>query len=201
MKTNIKTPIDWLFPQVRKRVLALLLTAPQRRWYLRQIAQQTGSALGTVRRELAGLTGAEIVIRAKDGNRTYYQANTDCPFFPELSGLLLKTAGLVDVLAGALTPLADKIEVAFVFGSLVGGKITNASDVDIMVAGKATFSEVVEALTATQNILGREVNPSVYPSEEFHQKIASGHHFLKTVLNKPKIFIIGDERGLNRLAQ
>lgn len=39
----------------------------------------------------------------------YYQANPDCPFFPELRGLLLKTAGLVDVLRDALKPLAAKI--------------------------------------------------------------------------------------------
>jgi len=38
----------------------------------------------------------------------YYQANTDSPVFPELRGLMLKTAGLVDVLADAIEPLARK---------------------------------------------------------------------------------------------
>ena len=37
-----KQTIDWLFPQVRKRVLSLLLMSPEERWYLRDIARRTG---------------------------------------------------------------------------------------------------------------------------------------------------------------
>ena len=39
----------------------------------------------------------------------YYQANRDSPVFPDLRGLLLKTAGMADVLAQALKPLAAKM--------------------------------------------------------------------------------------------
>jgi hypothetical protein len=48
--------------------------------------------------------------------------------------------------------------------------------------------------------LGREINPSVYPANEFRKKTAAGHHFLKTVLAGPKVFLIGDENELERLA-
>ena len=61
MRTTVKAPIDWLFPQVRKKVLALLLGAPEERWYLRDIARRTGCAVTAVKRELAGLAAAEII--------------------------------------------------------------------------------------------------------------------------------------------
>ena len=201
MRTEKKNPINWLFPQARKKVLALLLTDPTQRWYLRDIERRTGLAIGTVRRELTGLAGAEIITKSKDGNRTYYQANTDCPFFPELSGLLRKTAGLADVLSEALRSLSKKIKVAFVYGSFAANSAKAASDVDLIVIGKCTFAEVVEALMPGQAKLGREVNPSVYPVEEFQKKIAAEHHFLKTVLGEKKIFLIGDEDELARLAE
>ena len=133
MSTKLKSPINWLFPDVRKRVLALLLGSPEERWYLRDIARRTGCALGTVRRELAGLADAEIVRRFPDGNRTYYQANTESPIFEELHGLIVKTAGLVDVVRAAMEPLAGKIDLAFIYGSQAGGEATAGSDVDLLI--------------------------------------------------------------------
>jgi hypothetical protein len=47
--------------------------------------------------------------------------------------------------------------------------------------------------------IGREINPSVYPADEFRRKAAAGHHFLKTVLASPKVFLIGDENELEGL--
>jgi hypothetical protein len=49
--------------------------------------------------------------------------------------------------------------------------------------------------------MGRELNPSVYPPGEFQSKLAAGHHFLKGVLKAEKIFLIGDDRELERLAE
>ena len=201
METEKKNPIDWLFPLARKKVLTLLLTDTSKRWYLRDIERRTGLAIGTVRRELTGLRDAEIITKSKDGNRTYYQANIACPFLPELSGLLRKTAGLIDVLSEALRPLSKKIKVAFVYGSFAANSVKAGSDVDLMIIGKCTFAEVVEALMPCQEKLGREVNPSVYPVDEFRKKIAAKHHFLKTVTKEKKIFLIGDEDELTRLAE
>ncbi len=195
-----KRPIDWLFPEVRKQVLALLLGDPDQRWHLRDVARRTGRALGNVRRELAGLTQAGILTRARDGNRTYYQANRSCPFLPELSGLLRKTAGLADVLREALAPLADKIQVAFVHGSHASGTAAAASDVDVLIVGDVAFGNVVSALAPAQDRLGREVNPSVYPPGEFERKTGEGNHFLDTVLGREKIFLVGDEHVLEGLA-
>jgi predicted nucleotidyltransferase len=196
----MKTAIDWLFPPARKRVLALLLGRPDARWHLRDLARQTGLALGTVRRELAGLVQAEVITATKDGNRTYYRANRASPLFPELAGLMRKTAGLADVLREALSPLAGKIEVAFLYGSQASGGAVAASDVDVLVVGEATFGEIVSALSPYQDRLGREINPTVYPKEEFRHKIATGHHFLLTVLKEPKVFLLGDADDLAEVA-
>lgn len=201
MRTANKNAIDWLLPQVRKKVLALLLAQPSKRWYLRDIERQTSLSIGTLHRELTGLAAAEIITKTKDGNRTYYQANAASPLFPELAGLLRKTAGLADVLSEALVPLATDVKIAFVYGSFAANKARAASDVDLMVIGNCTFSQVVEALLVAHQQLNREINPTVYPVQEFQQKVAAGHHFLKTVLAENKIFIIGNEHELAGLAE
>jgi uncharacterized protein len=201
MNTEFVSSIDWLLPQVRRDLLGILLGNPAARFYLRELQRLTGLALGSIRRELAGLTQAEIILQMHEGNRTYYQANRDCPIFPELRGLMAKTSGLADVLRDALLPLADKITVAFVYGSQAGGRVRAESDVDVLVVGDAEFGAIVDVLTPAQDQLGREVNPSTYATDEFRQKMVSGHHFLRTVFEGPKIFLIGDEYELGRLAQ
>jgi predicted nucleotidyltransferase len=154
-----------------------------------------------MQRELKRLSEAGIILRQVRGRQVFYQANRQCPIFPELQGLLVKTVGVADILRKALAALADRIQVAFLYGSMVKGSARSASDVDVLVIGEITFAELVAALCPAQERLGREVNPSVYPRKEFCGKLAQHHHFLTSVLKEPKVFLVGDEHELARLAQ
>ena len=72
---------------------------------------------------------------------------------------------------------------------------------DVLVIGDVSFSEVVDALASAQESIGREVNPSVYPVEEFVTKVSEGHHFVTSLVGEPKIFLIGDEDVFGRLVE
>ncbi|HYL75484.1 MAG TPA: nucleotidyltransferase domain-containing protein [Bryobacteraceae bacterium] len=94
------------------------------------------------------------------------------------------------------------MRVAFVYGSIAEGSESASTDVDIMVVGdKLSFREIVAVLQDAQRELRREVNPSVYSVDEFSRKIAAGQHFVSTVVEGPKIFLIGDDGELGRLAK
>lgn len=190
-----------LFGKSRRAILSLLYGHADEAFYLRQIARTAGVALGGVQREVKNLSDAGIIVRMERGRHVYYQANEHCPIFSELKSLMVKTSGVAGVLRAALAPFEDRIRIAFIFGSVARGDERRGSDVDVVVVGAITFAEVVSALGQTQNILNREVNPSVYPLSEFQQKLASGHHFLKSISKGPKAFLIGDERELAELAK
>jgi len=189
-----------LFGKTRRAVLSLLYSQADEAFYLRQIARAAGGGLGAVQRELRQLSDAGIIQRTAKGRQVYYQANPKCPIFPELKSLMVKTAGVGDILRSALAPLVDRIAVAFIYGSIAHGEEYRDSDVDVLIIGNATFAEVVDALSPAQETLGREINPTVYPPTEFESKVAEGHHFLKSVLSEGKIYLIGDEDQLARLA-
>ena len=190
-----------LFSRNRRAVLSLLYGHADETFYLRQIVRASGGGVGAIQRELRLLVQSGIIRRSAKGNQVYFQANAECPVFSELKSLLMKTAGVVDVLRTALAPLADHIDVAFLYGSITRGKERQGSDVDVMVLGDTTFADVVAAVGPAQEQLQREVNPTVYPPAEFQMKLAAGHHFLKRVMAGNKVFLIGDERGLERLAE
>lgn len=185
-----------LFGTTRRRVLGWLLGHADEAYYLRQIARHTGTAVGAVQRELEQLTAAGLLHRTVQGRQVYFQANREAPIFPELQGLFAKTAGLTDVLREALAPLGSHVLVAFLFGSAARGELRASSDIDLLVVGDAPFQSVVESLAGAQERLGRDVNPTVYPSDEFRAKVRSKHHFLTTVLREPRMFIIGGDDEL-----
>ena len=191
-----------LFGATRQAVLRLLFGHPGERFYQRQIIRIIGLGSGAVQRDLEQLTRAGILVRTAEGRQTYYQANRECPVFDELHGLIRKTFGVAQVLKDGLATLAAKIQFAFIYGSLATGGERAASDVDVMVVGeRISLQDVVSALTEAQRELRREVNPSVYRTEEFCRKLAGGQHFLSSVVAGPKVFLIGDESELTRLAQ
>jgi predicted nucleotidyltransferase len=150
---------------------------------------------------LENLVDAGLVLRCKLGNQVHYQANPHTPIFRELKSLMVKTAGVADVLREALLPLEARIITAVVYGSFAKGTERADSDVDVLVVGDVLFSEVVETLASAQEAIGREVNPSVYPVEEFLKKVSEGHHFVASLVREPKIFLIGDEDVFGRLVE
>jgi predicted nucleotidyltransferase len=188
-----------LFPQSRRAILDLLYSHPDEAFYLRQIVDLAGLAVGQTQRELRRLAACGIVERSEQGRHVYFKANGQCPIFDELRGIVAKTTGAVVAIRSALGPLSDRIEVAFMFGSVARGDETRASDVDVMVLGRASFAETAAAVRTAERRLRREVNLTVYPVGEFRAKAEQGHSFLTRVINGKKVFIVGSEDELGAL--
>lgn len=198
--TGNKNLLSILFTKTRRAVLSLLYGHADESFYLRQIVRITGSGLGPVQRELKQLTDIGIIRRFEQGHQVYFQANPDSPIFSELKSLITKTAGVTETLKSALTPIADHIIIALVYGSIAKGEENHRSDVDLLIVGDVAFTEVVKALRSAQETLGREINPTVYPVDEFHSRIAENHYFTRDILDGPKMFVVGDGHELKQLA-
>lgn len=179
-----------LFTTTRQRVLGLLYGHPDRSYYTNEIIRLTGMGVATIKRELDRMTAAEILVLRRQGNQRHYQANPDCPLFQELRGITRKTFGLTDVLKKALEPLTDRIEWAFVFGSIASGKDSATSDIDLMLIGEIGFAEAVAALHPIQASLQREINPRVYDPDEWQHLVDQNDAFVSEVLAKPRLEIM-----------
>ncbi len=188
-----------LLPQVRAEVLRLLFADPARELHLRDLTRQSRMSLGTVQGELEKLSAADLVTSRRDGNRRYYRANASHPLFVDLQQLVLKTAGLRDVLADALAGVKG-IDLALVFGSLASGPGKAVSDVDLLVIGEAGLRTLAPALRAAGQVLGREINPVTMTSIEFSKGRAKSP-LLVDMLAKPKLFVKGGPDELARLVQ
>jgi predicted nucleotidyltransferase len=188
-----------LFGHTRSAVLAMLYGHTDQSFYLRQLVRAVGSGHGALQRELKQLTDLGLILRRTQGNQVLYQANSQSPIFSEIKNLIAKTVGIHDVIRSALATLESDIEVAFVYGSVARHQERASSDVDLMVLGNASFGEVVSALGPAQRALGREINPTVFALDEFRSKLASGNHFLRSVMKEKRLFVLGTEHELAKL--
>lgn len=190
---------DALFSKTQQRVLALLFVNADRSFYTNEIIRFVDSGIGVVQRELEKLAASELITVKKIGNQKHYQASRDTPIFEELRSILLKTAGLADILHLALLPLADRIQTAFIYGSIAKGSDTAQSDIDVLIIGKdLDYADVYRVISASEAQLGRPVNPSIYSLQELQRKLADDNAFVSRVLKQPKIFLLGSDDDLPR---
>jgi DNA-binding transcriptional ArsR family regulator len=199
MRTIDRSLIDVLMPQTRQAILAATLLQPDHVWYAADLARHLGSSRSSLQRELAALLDVGILKSRREGRMVFIQADVECPIFPELHGLLSKTAGLVDVLRGALTPFLDQIQVAFVYGSIARAQET--STIDLFIIGEVGLRELAGAVHEAQLKIGREVSPRIYQPQEIAKRLAAHDHFVLSVLTKPKLFVLGTQRELDQFDQ
>ena len=188
---------DALFTTTQQRVLGCLFGQPGRSYSVRELIAATGAGSGAVQREVARLAGSGLLSMDQVGNQKRYRANPDCPIHDELAAIVRKTFGLADPLREALTPLAEVIAAAFVYGSVAKGHDTSTSDIDLMlVSDTLTYGEAMAALHPLIEQLGRAVNPTLYTRTELRKRIEGGNSFVTRVLTQPRIWLIGGEHDL-----
>jgi predicted nucleotidyltransferase len=187
--------------KLRTKILGWLFTHTDQRYFVRQLTGLIKEDSTNVSRELIRLEKAGIVVSITEGRQKYYQANPKCPIFDELKAIVRKTFGIADVIREALAPFAKNIKAAFIFGSIARSSDDRKSDIDVMIIGNITFDDAVSSVMKAQEILKREVNPVVYPVEEFKKRLKEKQGFVMEVMQGEKIFVIGDEDELARLAE
>ena len=196
-----KTAIDALFPKVRQGVLAAIVMNPERWWSMSELARHLKIRPSSLQRELKNLAEAGILSRREEQNRALFQPNQDCPFLRELTGLMIKTVGLVDLVRGIVAPVAKAIDCAFVYGSIARGDLTSQSDVDLMIVGKLGLSEIASKLRNAEKLLARPVNVSIFTAKDFYARNKANDNFITTVLKNEKIFVIGGSDELEAVTR
>lgn len=187
-----------LFGKTRQAVLTALFEQPDRRFYVRELARQSGISVGALQSELSTLAEADLITREKDGNRVLYQANSASQVFGEIRSLVLKTCGMPVRIRRALEPLGKAIHYATIYGSVAKGTNQSRSDVDLLVVGEVPYEKLLEALHPLEDQFGREVSVRLFGPSDFSQRLAQQDRFLAGILQGPTLKIIGEMDGFGQ---
>ena len=153
--------LDALLPKTRQGILAATLVQPEKAWYVSELARRMGVPASSLQRELHDLSEVGILKTHRQGRMVYYQANTDSPICADYCS---RRPGLLTFWRKALKPLAARLRTAFVYGSIAAGSEQSDSDIDLMVVGQVSPTELALPLRRAGSCLaGRLIRPSTRP--------------------------------------
>ena len=181
--------------KIRQALLALFFTNPSKRYYLREMQRMLGHSAGSIRRELLRFQKDGMFNIQQVGNLVYYSLNTKHPLFGELKSIVAKTVGVEGYLRNTLGKI-DRICVAFIYGSFAAKREKAVSDIDLMIIGNPDTTQLNGRIAELERRLNREINPTVYSPAEYKQKKKASSGFLRDLLAKPKIMLVGGEDDL-----
>jgi uncharacterized protein len=192
-------PIDSLLTPIKQEILSATYGQPEKWWYLSELAANAGTSPSSLQRELSTFAANGLLQRRRDGGRIYFKAATDSPLFAPLKELLDRALGPVGAVREAISPLIDRIEAAFIYGSVAKGEEHVNSDVDILFIGDIGLAGLAKLLKPLERKFAREFNAKCYSPAEFVSKFRKRNHFVSTVIREPKIFLTGNEDDIGRL--
>jgi predicted nucleotidyltransferase len=193
--------IDRLFgSKTRVALLSRLLMNADKSFYIRQLAKETNVPYSMLYKEEKNLASLGVVNEEKKGKVTLVSVNKKLPYFAELKGLVMKTAGLASLLGNALSKLTD-VRYALIYGSFASGQETESSDVDVLIVGNVGEERILNAVSAIEEKTGREINYIVWSEGDFRKRVRSKHHILTETARKPVIMLVGEENEFRRAAK
>ena len=187
--------------EVRILLLNQFLLNENSEFYLRQLSNRFNLSPRQVSLELQNLQKIGLIKKRVSGNLHNFSVNKKHPIFYELKSIFLKTVGLKDVLIKYFADYKNRIDLAFVYGSMAKGDATAESDIDLMIIGEISARQLSGIMSKAGNELKREINYSVFSLDEFKTRLIQNDHFISTIIKEKKLFILGDVDDFERLVQ
>lgn len=178
--------IQSLFTQPQSKVLAWIFGQPERWYHIQELIRLTSLASASLQREIKRLHVAGLVVEERIGNLRRVKANPDSPVFADLASLVRKTLGAVPTIADALRPLASRLQVALVFGSMAKGTDHAGSDVDVLlVSSNVQLGDALAVLLPLEEQLGRRIEVKLYTPTEFSARRAEAGSVVQRIVAGP----------------
>lgn len=185
--------------KTRIKLLTLFLNHPDERFYYTDLYKRLNIVHSALQKELKKLVDVGLLETEKEANVRYYWVNKKFPIYEELKSIILKTVGLADVLHEKLAEIGY-VDFAFIYGSVAKNLETARSDIDLMIIGDPDLDTLNDVVSAAEKVLRRDVNYTVFGPEEWKERVQKKDSFVMDVIRNNKIFIIGGEDELRRIA-
>ncbi len=210
--------IEQLFgSRTRARLLGLFLENSERSFFVRELARRVDAQINAVRRELKNLLELGIVIEVeasgaptiadkealddsapreekdeeggKTENKRFYKADTAFPLFDDLRAVMKKAAVLMN--RSLVESLRESGRVDLV---ILTGRFTEmqAIPTDVLVVGEIVPEAVQKAITSFEHEIGREVNYTYMPREEYNYRSDVSDRFLSSILQGRHVVLVDD---------
>lgn len=175
--------------KITQKILNLLLLNDKERFYVNEMAKLIKEEPSNVHKKLIELEKEGIISDNVQGMERYFFINKKYKFLKEYKNIILKGVGFEKILKEKLKQVKG-VESAYIFGSYAKNKMSQESDIDILVVGNFKTLELQKALLEVQRLAGREINSIELLNKEFNKKMSEKDELLIDIFSKKHIKII-----------
>lgn len=194
--------LSHLFPnQALIDVFLYFTLKPSEDTYLARIVNSTDKALIQVQRTLKRLIDCGLVSKTIRHNKTYYKVDTKHVAYDELRQLALQAKIFSEPFKTNLERLQNKVDFAFIYGSVASGSNTAESDIDLFFVGNLTHDDIRSFSFDLSRELVQEVNVIIFSPSKLEKLIAENDPFITNVMQGPKIWLFGDKIEFKEIYQ
>lgn len=187
---------DLFISKTRVKILEILLSDPTQMYHVRDLVRKTAEEINAVRRELARMEMLGMVKKEPRGNRLYYWFRHDYALYADLLSLVAKTTGLGASLLKNKSKLG-KVHLAMLSGRFVRHMPRkDADEVDLLIVGDINLNELANLVRLEEVKRELPINYTPMTEEELKFRRSRRDPFLQSILQGPRVLVLGDELDL-----
>ena len=173
--------------KITQKVLSYFFLNTDTEMYLNEIARKFEVDRANLSRKLNEWERAGILEKNKKGNLSLYKINKKYPLLSEMKIIIQKSFGIEKELAFDLKKNKG-LKNAYIFGSYANNKLSQESDIDLLLVGSHDALKVQKDIVKLQKKYDREINIIDMDEKEFSKK--RNNELLKDIFNNKYIKIV-----------
>lgn len=193
--------------KTRVKLLNIFFHAPERSFYVREIARLAESQLNAIRRELSNLEKVGLIIpvvldkdeaeeSAGTGRSKYFKLNLASLLYTEMKALLFKAQMLYErELIEVLKEKAGKVKILLFTGCFTDAK---EAETDILLVGEIKPLLVSRLIADFEKKLGKSLRYTIMSEREYNDRREIGDKFLYSIFEGKHIMVVDELSQLSR---
>jgi predicted transcriptional regulator len=134
--------------------------------YLRGLESELSESSNAIRIELNRLEKAGLLHSFNQGNKKYFQANTEHPLYEEIHGILRKHIGL-DTIVDQVVDRLGNLQAVYITGDLAIGK--DSDIIDLILIGGINKEYLVKLIEKAETIITRKLRYIIFENQDAYQ--------------------------------
>ena len=184
--------------KARAKIFETLFYQEVRELYLRELERVTGVGFKALHDDIHRMVKMDLVLKRRDGNRTYFSANSDHPLYGDFRSIVDKIYGPIARLTQAFEPV-ETVDIAFIFGSYARGDTHAESDIDLFVIGSIKDRDLSSIVSDIQSKSSYLINDHIYSERSFRNEVVDREHFITSLKDTEKVFVKGCQDDFRKL--
>lgn len=152
--------------KTRIKLLLKFFLNKNNKGYLRSLEQEFGESSNAIRVELNRFEEAGLLKSQFNGNKKYYQANTDHPLYSDIHSIILKMVG-IDTIVENIAQRLKNVEAAYLAGNFARG--VDSKIVDLILIGQGIDGKLINSYVGkAEKIIQRKIRYIQIQKEEMN---------------------------------